>query len=195
MQLQVSDIIQVIGIIASLITSIIAIIISLVTVRQNSKMIEESTRAVISVYTQSINTGTPMLYLVVRNFGQSPASIQNFHYNFNFENCYRFRSDRDYLKDLVGATIAPGQARICTIDYKKIDRPVTFSIEYTSAGKLYCDYFTVDLTAGVNMPTPKTATKGTELKAIIYLARNASKKSLIFLLNNRKFPYKLFCLI
>ncbi len=178
MQLQASDIIQVIGIITSLITSIIAIVISLITIKQNSKMIKESTRAVISVYTQSINTGTPMLYLVVRNFGQSPASIQKFDYNFNFENCYRFRSDRDYLKDLVGTVIAPGQTRICTIDYTKIDRPITFSIEYTSAGKIYSDYFTVDLTAGVNMPAPKTATKETELKTISYTLQEILQKNL-----------------
>ena len=61
-----SDIVQILGIIASFLTAIVAIIISLVTLRQNSKMLEESSRAVISVYSQSINTGTPMLFLVVK---------------------------------------------------------------------------------------------------------------------------------
>lgn len=178
MQLLISDIIQLLGIIVSLITSIIAIIISVVTVRQNSKMLEESSRAIISVYTQSISTGTPMLYLVVRNFGHAPAIIQKFDYNFNFENCYRFRADRDYLKDLIDATIAPGQAKICTIDYNKIDRPVTFSIEYTSIGKSYSDFFTIDLTAGVDIPTPKTATKGAELRAISYTLQEILQKNL-----------------
>lgn len=178
MQLQVSDIIQIIGILVSLITSIIAIIISIVTVRQNSKMIEESSRAIISVYTQSINTGTPMLYLVVRNFGQAPASIHKFDYNFNFENCYKFRADRDYLKDLIGVTLAPGQAKICTIDYNKIDHPVTFSIEYTSIGKSYKDFFTVDLKAGADLPVPKTATKDAELRAISYTLQELLQKKL-----------------
>ena len=40
-----SDIIQILGIIASFLTALVAIIISLVTMRQNSKMIEESSRA------------------------------------------------------------------------------------------------------------------------------------------------------
>ena len=72
-----SDIVQILGIIASFLTAIVAIIISLVTLRQNSKMLEESSRAVISVYSQSINTGTPMLFLVVKNFGNSTATISN----------------------------------------------------------------------------------------------------------------------
>ena len=50
-----SDIIQILGIIASFLTALVAIIISLVTMRQNSKMIEESSRAIISIYPQFIN--------------------------------------------------------------------------------------------------------------------------------------------
>lgn len=42
--LSTSDIIQLLGIIASLATSIIAIIISVVSLKQNSKMIADSTR-------------------------------------------------------------------------------------------------------------------------------------------------------
>ena len=112
-----SDIVQILGIIASFLTAIVAIIISLVTLRQNSKMLEESSRAVISVYSQSINTGTPMLFLVVKNFGNSTATIRKFDYDFDFTDCYCFRSDRDYLKDLVGSTLAPKQSRICPVSY------------------------------------------------------------------------------
>lgn len=45
-----SDTIQLLGIVASLITSLAAIIISLMTLRQNSKMIEDASRPVISIY-------------------------------------------------------------------------------------------------------------------------------------------------
>ena len=92
-KLSPSDIIQICGIIASLLTSIIAIVISLVTLLQNSKMIEESSRAVISIYPQNINTGMPMLFLVIKNFGNSPAIIHKFDYDFDFMDCYRFGSD------------------------------------------------------------------------------------------------------
>ena len=79
-----SDIIQILGIIASFLTAFVAIVISLVTMRQNSKMIEESSRAIISIYPQSINTGTPMLFMVIKNFGNSPAIISKFDYDYDF---------------------------------------------------------------------------------------------------------------
>ena len=144
-----SDIIQILGIIASFLTALVAIIISLVTMRQNSKMIEESSRAIISIYPQSINTGTPMLFIVIKNFGNSPAIIHKFDYDFDFTDCYKFRSERDYLKDFVGSTLAPGQSRICGLDYTKLTRPVTFSLEYQSGSKKYRETFTIDLQAGV----------------------------------------------
>ena len=75
-----SDIIQILGIIASFLTALVAIIISLVTMHQNSKMIEESSRAIISIYPQSINTGTPMLFIVLIMILISPivtSSVQN----------------------------------------------------------------------------------------------------------------------
>lgn len=70
-QLTPSDKVQVVGIIVSAVISVIAIFISVLTLRQNSKMIEESSRPVISIYSQSINAGTPMLFIVVKNFGSS----------------------------------------------------------------------------------------------------------------------------
>ena len=56
LQLSPSDLIQIAGIIVSLICSLIAIAISLKTLKQNSKMIENSTRPYIGIY-----IATPML--------------------------------------------------------------------------------------------------------------------------------------
>ena len=177
-QLSASDIIQLLGIVASFLTAFIAIIISLISLRQNSKMIEESTRAVISVYSQSIDTGTPKLFIVIKNFGNSVAIIHKFDYDFDLLGCYCFNSDKDYLKDLIGSTLAPNQSRICCFDYQKLTRPITFKIEYQSGRKKYRDSFTVDLRAGIDMPAPKTATKEEELKAISYSLQEMLQKSL-----------------
>lgn len=48
--LTTSDVIDLIGIFASLFIGVIAIIISILSLRQNSKMIEESTRPNIQIY-------------------------------------------------------------------------------------------------------------------------------------------------
>lgn len=173
-----SDIIQILGIIASFLTAFVAIIISLAAIRQNSKMIEESSRPIISIYPQSINTGTPMLFLVIKNFGNSPAVIKKFDYDFDFSDCYCFRSERDYLKDFIGSSLAPGQARLCSIDYTKLTHPVTFSLEYQSSSKKYQESLTVDLKAGVNVPVPKSATQGKELHTISYTLQEILQKNL-----------------
>ncbi len=181
-----SDIIQILGIIASFLTAFVAIIISLVTMRQNSKMIEESSRAIISIYPQSINTGTPMLFMVIKNFGNSPAVISKFDYDYDFTGCYRYRSERDYLKDFIGSSLAPGQSRICNIDYTKITRPVTFSLEYQSGSKKYQETLTVDLQAGVNIPVPKTAS--VLLKIILASSQDKSFSENLFTISATSSP-------
>lgn len=177
-QLTPSDMVQLFGVIISFATSIVAILISLMTLLQNSKMIEESSRPVISIYSQNINTGTPMLFIVVKNFGNSPAVINKFDYDYDLADCYTFRSERDYLKDLVGSTLAPKQSRICSLDYSKLTRPITFTLEYTSGRKKYKDSFSVDLKAGVNMPNPKTATEQKEFRTISYILQEMLQKNL-----------------
>lgn len=75
--LSTSDWIQLLGIIASLVTSIIAIFISIFTLRQNSKMIEASSRPVLSIYGESINPGYPMFYIVVKTLDHLPPSLRS----------------------------------------------------------------------------------------------------------------------
>ena len=68
----ISDWIQVFGIICSLLTSVLAIIISVITLKQSNKMIEDSTRPVISIYSKYFDG---KLYIVVKNFGSSLCII------------------------------------------------------------------------------------------------------------------------
>lgn len=178
MELSPSDIIQIIGILVSLFTSTIAIIISVKTVIQNSKMIEESTRAVICIYGDSINPGSPMFYLIVKNCGHSLATITKFDTDFDFTDCYGFRTDRNFVEDLSCCTIAPGQSRICRLEYSKITRPITFHIEYLSATKKYVESYTVDLKSGSNMLVSKVSTKDKELSTISYTLQEILQKNL-----------------
>lgn len=176
--MQASDIIQIVSIIVSLLTSTIAIIISIITVRQNSKMIEESTRAVIGIYGQTINPGSPLFYIVIKNFGSSLATITRFESDFDFSNCYLSSPTRNFLEDLSHCTIAPGQSRICRLEYDKITSPITFKLEYYSSNKKYSETYAVDLKAGADMLTTKIATKDKELRTISYTLQEMLQKNL-----------------
>lgn len=131
--MDVSTIVNIILCVLSFILAAISVVTVVITLRQNNKMIEESTRPFISVYTDEINAGNPFFYLVIKNFGKSTAYITKFEYDFDFNGCYKIRNDRDYLQQLNNAVLAPGQSRICTLDYQRIDRAVTFTLEYHCA--------------------------------------------------------------
>ena len=174
-----STIVNIILCVLSFILAAISVVTVVITLRQNNKMIEESTRPVISVYTDEINAGNPFFYLIVKNFGKSPAYITKFEYDFDFKGCYKIRNDRDYLEGLNNAVLAPGQSRICTLDYAKIDKEVTFTLEYQKKKKkVYSDKFTIDLKAGVSMPYGKVATEGKELRTISYALQEMLQKNL-----------------
>ncbi len=167
--MDVSTIVNIILCVLSFILAVVSVVTVVITLRQNNRMIEESTRPFISVYTDEINTGNPFFYLVVKNFGKSTAYITKFEYDFDFNGCYKIRNDKDYLQQLNNAVLAPGQSRSCTLDYQRINKAVTFTLEYHSgAKKTYSDKFTMDLKAGVSMPYGKVATEGKELRTISY---------------------------
>lgn len=177
--LSTSDIIQLFGIIASFITGIVAIVISVITLRQNSKMIEESSRPFLSIYGESINSGSPVFYIVIKNFGSSTAYIKKFEYDYDFSPVYlSTHSNRDFLKNLQNSVIAPNQARICALDYSKLDKPITFKLSYSSGVKTYHDEMTIDLKAGAAMLISKNATSGKELRTISYTLQEMLQKNL-----------------
>jgi len=175
-----SDIIQLISVLIALLIGTASVIISLLAMKLNSKMIEESTRPVLSVYGDSVNTGSPTFYIIIKNFGSSPAQITKFNYDFDFSSCYTPSGSerRDFLQDLVGTTIAPQQSRTCYLEYDKINRPIHFDLEYKSSSKPYKDSMTIDLKAGAAMPIAKIGTEGKELRTISYTIQEMLQKSL-----------------
>lgn len=176
--LSASDVIEIIGILASLITGIIAITISVKTLKQNSTMIEESTRPVVSVYAQSINPGVPMFYLIVKNFGASTAYMESFDSDFDFSGCYKGKNARNYIEDLSKCVIAPNQSRTCFLDFQKVPDNVHFSIKYKSTTKTYAEEFNINLKAAASMPCMKFATEQKELLSISYSLQEMLLKNL-----------------
>lgn len=176
-----SDVIQLIGIIAALAVGIISIVISVFSLRQNSKMLEESTRPVISIYGAMTNIGISQHYLVIKNFGQTPATITKFDYDFDFLNqhAYAGKSDTDWLKSLVTANLSPGQSMICALNYENINKPVTFTIEYITQTKTYNEQLKVNLRAGVAMLTSKNdGIHGDPVNTISYTLQEILQKEL-----------------
>ena len=105
----------------------------------------------------------------MQNLGQSPATIKMFKYNYDFTICYKIKNDKDDLQGLNNSVLAPGQSRICMLDYQKINQEVCFTLKYQSASKkIYSESFTIDLKAGVSLPYGKVSTERKEILQKIY---------------------------
>jgi hypothetical protein len=70
-QLQLSDLIDILAIAVSTLVGIISIVIATLTLRQNNKMIEESTRPYITIYSGITYFQRAKFYVILKNFGNS----------------------------------------------------------------------------------------------------------------------------
>ena len=170
-QLNASDIIEIVGIIASLVTSIVAIVISVKTLKQNSQMIEESSRPYVAVYPEYIQVlSTPHEYLVIKNFGSTGATIDSLVIDPPFEKS-DICNDPGFTH-ISGTFIAPNQAISTTVFANAFNNNrtgiTTISIKYHSDTKKYCEsfYLNEDLQKDIRFTKPVPA-KNRSLEEII----------------------------
>lgn len=176
----ISDWLTLIGIIASLTTSIVAIFISIKTLKQNSQMIEESTRPYVVICGKTTNCQNPNFYLMIKNYGTSGATITNFTCNYDLSD-FSFSKDHIPFKHICGTYIAPGQSFLTNLDNKKIfdeERILHFTIEYKSDFKTYNENIDIVLKSYSELVQTRASTKDKELKIISYALQDLVEKHL-----------------
>ena len=157
--LPVSDQIQLLGFIASLLVSIVAIVISLATLHQNSKMLESASRPIVSMYIDSITVCEQTSYFVLKNFGASPAKITTFKYDSILkETTQKFALLCSQFDFVEGIILAPGQSKLLEYDMTKLPVDnVSFNIKY-SFGKLsYSEEITVNVKNYIHIPVTRNS--------------------------------------
>lgn len=167
--MNVSDIIQLIGILISFATSITAIIISIKSLTQNSKMIEESTRPYIGIYGASTHIGSSNYYIVLKNFGQCSATIHEFLYDFDLANFTVNNSSSKPFQCIENSTIVPGQSLHALINLNKALKQtniINFHISYSSGVHKYKEDFCLNLTGNLGNFVSHKTTQGKELETI-----------------------------
>lgn len=135
-----SDWIELFGIFASIILSIVAILIALLTLRQNSKMLEESTRPYICISFDSIRISSYLPRFTIKNYGQTGATIIEFLYPNNID--FGKEIFNEQFAHVVGLFLAPQQS--VSIELLKIPDEITnveFSIKYKTVKKKYTEKF------------------------------------------------------
>lgn len=156
----ISDWIQLIGIITSLSVSIVAIWISLKTLKQNNQMIEESTRPVISIYSRYFDG---KLYIITKNLGNSTCTIEYIHTDMNITESESQSIRGNPFEKATGATLPPNGQLICTfIPHKLKTRKFNFKIKYKSLFHSYTDNFFLDCDADNPFPDMHTHVEGSD---------------------------------
>ena len=172
--LATSDKIAIFSILGSLITSIIAIVISVKTLKQSNNAIIESSRADIKFFFDT-PTGTNQ-YMVLKNFGNSSGTIVEFSISpaLSYAKCPKLNtSDIPKIIDYTGIVLAPKQTIKSWFplrDYK--DKVFQVSITYSTLNKQYTETYPIDIsyvdsinyiyTTGNVTPDEKTALVGIE---------------------------------
>lgn len=140
--LTASDIIEIVSIICSSILSVVAIVISVLTLKQNNQMVFESNKPNIVIFAKMISFTTPYLCLILKNFGNSAATILSVESNESIINL----ADREPFKHIHNTFIAPNQSFVYPLDYKKDSiNFIKFKITYNYLNKTYVEEQCVNL--------------------------------------------------
>jgi len=129
-QFKIGDCIEISAIIVSLTLGIISIIISCKTLKQNSNMIEESTRPCIAVYGNKVYLGVAKYALIIKNFGASSGTITKFNCDTNLLKEYALFRNYNPFEHIVGTTLAPNQSIFCELNLKKLKENKVISFEF-----------------------------------------------------------------
>ena len=129
-------------------TAISSILIAKSTLKQNSKMIEESTRPYIVFYKDAIDINSPIEYLVLENFGTSAGTITDMNFNNDeFQAIFNKGAvDRELFKYFSNITLAPNQKYLFPIDPKnRLSDVFSIKIKYHSSVNEYSEMFNINL--------------------------------------------------
>lgn len=162
--------------ILSFILAFISIVTVVVTLRQNNKMIENSTRPYICIYFDFTQCGEPTGYFVVKNFGTSAAFIDSLTYNNVIKEHPKTLADICAIFDgLSGNSIAPGQKFLVPFRVFEYKGGISvFDIHYHSGEKHYSEHFEIAVNNYGKFVKPRLASK--EYHAISYPLQEISER-------------------
>lgn len=180
-ELTTSDIVQIIGIISTGITSIIAIVISVIAIKQSSKSLEEATRPYISAYVSSTQFGQPIAYIVLKNFGNTSAVISDFKCNVDLSK-HTYNPNAIPFDKINGLSLSPRQKIIYPINLrdenKELLEKIKISYTYSDSNKKYSEDITLNISEYCNSINLRSYEEKTPMRSIAYSIQDIAEKML-----------------
>ena len=177
----ISDWISVVLSVLSFLLAALSIVFVVLTIRQNNKMIKNSTRAYIVVYGAYTYYSSPQFYLVVKNFGSSGAVITSLKCSIDLSK-YSYVDKFSPFGDIENTNIAPNQNYICVLSIDKLEKDsidnFLITITYKSGKDTYDETYPINYLFTKHNVIVTTANKGNELRDISYVLQDIGKKQL-----------------
>ena len=132
------------------------------------------------VYSQTTNISSPKFYLILKNFGQTGATVTSFKCDHDLASC-SYSLENVPFNHISGTFVAPGQAFITNLNTEKLfsnPQQIHISIEYLADKKLFSDSFTINLDAYSDLLQTRLSLQDQELKTISYALQDISEKFL-----------------
>ena len=176
--MEISDWINVVLCVLSFILAAISVVTVVITLRQNSKMIKNSTRPYLVVTCQVTNFQNPTFYLVLKNYGNSGATITSFEPSVDL-NKYSFNVSCTPFSKIEGSFIAPNQTITSNLDSQKMRDDIDMfvvKIKYTDGVNDYNEEYPINFKAYTQNIQTRASTKDKELKIISYTLQDLVEK-------------------
>lgn len=176
----ISDVINIILCILSFVLAVISVITVVITLKQNHKMIENSTRPYIVMYSNSTYFQNVKYYLILKNYGNTGATIKEFRCNIDLlEYCF---GEKRPFEHIIGTFVAPQQSFMVCIDsvklYENKIEMIEFNIKYSDGIKDYNENYQINFLADTDSCLSRASTKDKELKIISYTLQDMVEKLL-----------------
>lgn len=159
---------------------IASVAIAVFTLRQNSKMIESSTRPYLGVACETFNTGTVRHIFMIKNYGNSAGIIKHIGFSADMHGAL-YRKGSEPFERIEGATILPGQVISTVVNYDHLKEHIQDSlgvnIKYASLdGKKYENNYQIGIAVNATRITSRTSTKDKELQTISYTLQEIAER-------------------
>lgn len=156
--MDISTLVNIILCILSFLLSVISVVSVVLTLRQNNKMIENSSRPYVQVYPVYTNG---LAYIIIKNFGSSSAVIDKLLCSHKFTREETFGDDlgTDIFDNISGAFLSPNYSIRCPLMPVPVSHEkFAFEIQYHSSCKKYSEKFC--FTLKTNSPFADTYPSG-----------------------------------
>ena len=158
--------------------SIIAVIISIVTARQNAKNIEKAYRTYIDISIDAVFFNSLQIFLIIKNQGKNSAVITEFTSLINLNKLLSLKTSAfSYIKD---TNFTPNRSIRLLLDARTFFdlKPFDINVKYSSGKKVYTENIVINPIIYKALITQQECPENDELKQILWTLQDIAIKNL-----------------